>query len=235
MAKLSYNDFRKLHKGIPTGQVSELWKKYKEGEYVPDADDDGVHDGDELVETSNELSMEEEFAAKNKIAEMVEEENPELLKDEPPKLTPEEVLTQNLQKFVQCYRYLQNKNLTDADRKHHSALLTKLAAATRPIGYDCKPEDGWQLWVGPTEAALLVNERNQIAFCITRAWWMKNYQGSFMVQDMVVDEADRIVNIRKNYARKNKLVLRNPIPRVEIMLPLSKLEAIVTSSHSYEG
>ena len=84
MAKLSYNDFRKLHKGIPTGQVSELWKKYKEGEYVPDADDDGVHDGDELVQTSNELSMEEEFAAKNKIAEMVEEENPELLKDEPP-------------------------------------------------------------------------------------------------------------------------------------------------------
>ena len=109
MAKLSYNDFRKLHKGIPTGQVSELWKKYKEGEYVPDADDDGVHDGDELVQTSNELSMEEEFAAKNKIAEMVEEENPELLKDEPPKLTPEEVLTQNLQKFVQCYRYLQKQ------------------------------------------------------------------------------------------------------------------------------
>jgi len=221
MAKLSYNDFRKLHKGIPTGQVSELWKKYKEGEYVPDADDDGVHDGDELVETSTEVS--------------IEEETEESSKPEVPKLTPEEALTQNLQKFVQCYRYLQNKNLTEADRKQHSALLTKLAAATRPIGYDCKPEDGWQLWVGPTEAALLVNERNQIAFCITRAWWMKNYQGSFMVQDMVVDEADRIVNIRKNYARKNKLVLRNPIPRVEIMLPLSKLEAIVTSSHSYEG
>jgi len=221
MAKLSYNDFRKLHKGIPTGQVSELWKKYKEGEYVPDADDDGVHDGDELVETSTEVST--------------EEETEESSKSEVPKLTPEEALTQNLQKFVQCYRYLQNKNLTEPDRKHHSALLTKLAAATRPVGYDCKPEDGWQLWVGPTEAALLVNERNQIAFCITRAWWMKNYQGSFMVQDMVVDEADRIVNIRKNYARKNKLVLRNPIPRVEIMLPLSKLEAIVTSSHSYEG
>jgi len=221
MAKLSYNDFRKLHKGIPSGQVSELWKKYKEGEYVPDADDDGVHDGDELVETSTEVSTEEET-----------EESSEA---EAPKLTREEVLTQNLQKFVQCYRYLQNKNLTDADRKHHSSLLTKLAAATRPIGYDCKPEDGWQLWVGPTEAALLVNERNQIAFCITRAWWMKNYQGSFMVQDMVVDEADRIINIRKQYARKNKLVLRNPIPRVEIMLPLSKLEAIVTSSGSYEG
>ena len=60
MAKLSYNDFRKLHKGIPTGQVSELWKKYKVGEYVPDADNDGVHDGDELVETSTEVSTEEE-------------------------------------------------------------------------------------------------------------------------------------------------------------------------------
>jgi len=29
--------------------------------------------------------------------------------------------------------------------------------------------------------------------------------------------------------------LRNPIPGVEIMLPLSKLEAIVTSTGSYEG
>lgn len=221
MAKLSYNDFRKLHKGIPTGQVSELWKKYKVGEYVPDADNDGVHDGDELVETSTEVST--------------EEETQESSEPEAPKLTPEEALAQNLQKFVQCYRYLQNKNLTEADRKQHSALLTKLAAATRPPSYNCKPEDGWQLWVGPTEAALLVNERNQTAFCISRGWWLKNYQGSFMVQDMVVDDAQRIINLRENYRRKNKLVLRNPIPRVEIMLPLSKLEAIVTSSHSYEG
>lgn len=235
MAKLSYNEFRKLHKGIPSGQLSELWKKYKDNEYVPDADQDGVHDGDELAETSNELSMEEEVNSQMKISEMVDEEHPNLLKDEPPKLTPEEALAQNLQKFVQCYRYLQNSKITEADRRSHSAILAKLAAATRPAGYTCKPEDGWQLWVGPTEAALLVNERNQVAFCITRGWWMKNYQGSFLVQDMVVDEPARIPSLRENFRRKNRLVLRNPIPRIEIMLPLSKLEAIVTSSGSYEG
>jgi hypothetical protein len=235
MATLSYNEFRKLHKGIPQGQVSDLWAKYKEGTYSPDADNDGVHDGEELVETSNELSMEEEFAAKNKIAEMVEEENPDLLKDEPPKLTPEEALAQNLQKFGQCYRILQKKNITPADRGQYSSMLIKLAAATRPLDYSCKPEDGWQLWVGPHPDAVLVNERNQTAFCITRQWWAKNYQGSFLVQDMVLDDANRIAVLRNQYRSKNRLVLRNPIPGVEIMLPLSKLEAIVTSSGSYEG
>jgi len=220
MAKLSYNDFRKLHKGIPSGQTSELWKKYKEGTYEPDSDADGVHDGDELVETSNESPKQEAV---------------ESSKDETPKPTAEEALALNLQKFVQCYRLLQRKNLLEADRLKYSALLTKLASVTRPLNYSCKPEDGWQLWVGPTEAALLVNERNQIAFCITRSWWAKNYQGSFLVQDMVVDEPNRIIAIRENHRKRNKLVLRNPIPGVEIMLPLSKLEAIVTSSGSYEG
>lgn len=221
MAKLSYNEFRGLHKGIPTGQTSELWKKYKEGTYEPDSDNDGVHDGDELVETSNESPKQEEAV--------------ESSKDETPKPTAQEALAMNLQKFVQCYRLLQRKNLTGADRSKYSSLLTKLASVTRPLNYSCKPEDGWALWVGPTEAALLVNERNQIAFCITRAWWAKNYQGSFLVQDMVVDEPNRIIAIRESHRKKNKLVLRNPIPGVEIMLPLSKLEAIVTSSGSYEG
>ena len=243
MAKLSYNEFRKLHKGIPQGQQSDLWKKYKAGEYHPDADDDGVHDGEELVETSNELSMEEEFAAKNKVAEMVEEENPDLLKDEEPQeepqeepvLSAEEILGQNLQKFIQAYRILQHKNITPEQRSQYSSALVKLAAVTRPTDYSCKPEDGWQLWVGPHPEALLVNERNQTAFCISRAWWTKNYQGSFMVQDMDLDEPGRIKTLREQFRRKNRLVLRNPIPGVEIMLPLSKLEAIVTSSGNYEG
>lgn len=226
MATLSYNEFRKLHKGIPQGQLSDLWAKYKEGTYSPDADNDGVHDGEELVETSNEVSENEEVPK--------EEPSPEETTDTPT-LTKEEALAQNLQKFGQCYRILQRKNITPADRGQYSSMLIKLAAATRPLDYSCKPEDGWQLWVGPHPDAVLVNERNQTAFCITRQWWAKNYQGSFLVQDMVLDDANRIAVLRNQYRSKNRLVLRNPIPGVEIMLPLSKLEAIVTSSGSYEG
>ena len=33
MAKVSYNEFRKLHKGTPKKEMSELWKQYKNGEY----------------------------------------------------------------------------------------------------------------------------------------------------------------------------------------------------------
>ena len=221
MATLSYNEFRKLHKGITQGQLSDLWAKYKEGTYVPDADEDGVHDGEELVETSDEVSA--------------EEENSEVTEEEAPKPTKEEALALNLQKFVQCYRILQKKNISASDRSQYSSMLVKLAAATRPLDYNCKPEDGWQLWVGPHPDALLVNERNQVAFCITRAWWANNYQGSFLVQDMVLEDANRIGVLRNSFRRKNRLVLRNPIPGIEIMLPLSKLEAIVTSSGSYEG
>ena len=113
--------------------------------------------------------------------------------------------------------------------------LINTAKATRPSNFHAKPEDGWQLWVGPHPEALIVNERNQIAFCITRSWWAKNYQGSFLVQDMILDEPGRLETIRAGFRRKGKLVLRNPIPGIEIKLPASRLEAIVTSSGSYEG
>ena len=33
MAKVSYNEFRKLHKGTPKKEMSELWKQYKNDEY----------------------------------------------------------------------------------------------------------------------------------------------------------------------------------------------------------
>jgi hypothetical protein len=52
---------------------------------------------------------------------------------------------------------------------------------------------------------------------------------------MILDDPNRIASLRNTFRVKNRLVLRNPIPGIEIMLPLSKLDAIVTSSHSYEG
>ena len=245
MTELNYNDFRALHKGTTQGELSELWTQYKAGEYQPDADNDGVHDTvDENIEVeSDELTTEEEFAAKNKVAELVDGENPELLTgelvepviEEVP-LTPIELYKQNLQEFAGSYRALQVRHRLSKDQiAAHERRLLKAAMATRPTNYMVRPEDGWQLWVGPHPEALLVNEHNQTAFCITRQWWLKNYQGSFLVQDMILDEPDRLASIRNRYRKKGKLVLRNPIPGIEIKLPSSRLEAIVTSSGSYEG
>ena len=201
MANLSYNEFRSLHKGTPQGEMSELWKKYKAGEYQPDADNDGIHDS---VDDDVSLSTEEEFAAKNKVAELVEEENPDLLEDEVPEKTPEQVYKENLLNFANAYRLLQNSRhrLTKEQIQILEVRLINCAKATRPSNFHAKPEDGWQLWVGPHPEALIVNERNQIAFCITRAWWAKNYQGSFLVQDMILDEPSRLASIRDKFRRK---------------------------------
>ena len=230
MTDLSYNEFRALHKGTPQGQVSELWKKYKAGEYQPDADNDGIHDS-----VDDEITVDETVVEEVTEEETTEEETTE--EPEVVELSPEEKYKKNLQIFVDSYRTLQlHKNkLTKEQLNIVQTNLVNSAKATRPANYTCKPEDGWQLWVGPTPEALIVNERNQIAFCISRSWWMKNYQGSFLVQDMVLDDPDRVGVLRNNFRKKGRLVLRNPIPGIEIMLPSSKLEAIVTSSHSYEG
>ena len=75
MTDLSYNEFRSLHKGTSQGQMSELWKKYKAGEYQPDADNDGIHDS---VDDDVSLSTEE----------LVEGETPEPLVNEEPEKTP---------------------------------------------------------------------------------------------------------------------------------------------------
>tara|TARA_B100000941_G_C28498614_1_gene552557 strand:+ start:1354 stop:2022 length:669 start_codon:yes stop_codon:yes gene_type:complete len=222
MSTLTYNEFRSLHKGTPQGELSELWKKYKAGEYEPDADKDGIHDS-----VDDEITVEETVETTEEVEEVEEE----------PEKTPEEIYKENLQTFVDSYTMLQKHShrLSESDKLILRKRLLSAAKATRPLNYDCKPEDGWQLWVGPTPDALIVNERNQIAFCISRAWWMKNYQGSFLVQDMVLDDPNRVGVLREGFRKKGRLVLRNPIPGIEIMLPSSKLEAIVTSSHSYEG
>ena len=230
MADLSYNEFRSLHKGTSAGETSELWKKYKAGEYQTDADNDGIHDS-----VDDDVSIPTEEV--EEVEELVEEKTPEPLSEEADEKTPEQIYQENLLNFANAYRLLQNSKhrLTEGQITTLELRLVNTAKATRPSNYHTKPEDGWQLWVGPHPEALIVNERNQIAFCITRTWWAKNYQGSFLVQDMILDEPGRLETIRNGFRRKGKLVLRNPIPGIEIKLPASRLEAIVTSSGSYEG
>jgi hypothetical protein len=118
---MTWNEFRKIHKGIDTEEISDLWSKYKIGEYNLEPkievkameelsiDDVGEmfgedtkaqvaeqlakieagridlnhgHDLDYIAEVEEEMRIEEEFAAQNKIADMIDEEHPQLLQDE---------------------------------------------------------------------------------------------------------------------------------------------------------
>ena len=51
-------------------------------EQMANIDPNHGHDLDYIAEVEEELSIEEEFAAQNKIAEMIDEEHPQLLEDE---------------------------------------------------------------------------------------------------------------------------------------------------------
>ena len=90
MADLSYNEFRTLHKGTPSGQLSELWKKYKAGEYEPDVDKDGIHDS-----VDDEITVEETVEETEEVEE-VEEEVEEK--------TPLQIYQENLQLFADSYK-----------------------------------------------------------------------------------------------------------------------------------
>lgn len=76
---LTWPQFRAKHKILDKERISELWSQYKEGEYdgsseIPTEDDyDGV----------GGMTVEEEIHSIVKVAEIVNEENPGLLEDEP--------------------------------------------------------------------------------------------------------------------------------------------------------
>ena len=91
---VNWNEFRNLHKGKKQSEISKLWAQYKAGEYdIPrgiEADElentqEVQRDQEEIeVLEVDELTIEEEFAAKNKIAEIVDKALPNLLKDASP-------------------------------------------------------------------------------------------------------------------------------------------------------
>ena len=58
MAKVSYNEFRKLHKGTPKNEMSELWKQYKNDEYEIPTEESTVEE--QVEETTVEEQVEEQ-------------------------------------------------------------------------------------------------------------------------------------------------------------------------------
>ncbi len=84
-----WSEFRSLHKGQKQSEISKLWAQYKAGEYdIPrgiEADQEEetqeIQREEEEVEVLETYDVAEEFAAQNKIAEMIDEEHPQLLEE----------------------------------------------------------------------------------------------------------------------------------------------------------
>jgi hypothetical protein len=100
--------------------------------------------------------------------------------------------------------------------------------------YKCNPTHGWQLWLGPEPASLLVNETHGVAFCISRAWWHHHYLGAALCAERVCDSQAQVNSIRDGFSKRDKLVMRVPVPGYEIMLPHSRLEIWNTASGSWD-
>ena len=100
-----------------------------------------------------------------------------------------------------------------------SALSTikSLVEATSPFtGYSANLSDGWTLWLGPTNNAILENYTQNVAFTITRAWWQMFGTGAVRVDTQVFDEQSQVVKVKEKFQRVNKLFVRYPIPGTEV-------------------
>jgi hypothetical protein len=95
--------------------------------------------------------------------------------------------------------------------------LNELMEATSPLmGYTAKATDGWTLWLGPTNNALLENYTQHVAFTITRAWWQMFGTGAIRVDTQVFDEQTQVIKVKEKFQRQKTLFTRYPIPGVEV-------------------
>jgi len=212
MAKVTWNEFRSLHKGQARDEIKVLWAQYKEGQYEIETENNEVPD---------ELTTEEEFAAKNKVAELVNEEHPTLLTGEEVEEVKE---IDHRKEFLKLFNELYILNKTgEIPKSLHQQLMTH-ALATRPKQYQCGTGDGWTLYLGETNKALLVNETRQTAFAITRKYFHRFYQGAALIDTQLFSDDGGVERLKLRFKRLGKLVSRYPVPGVEIRVPSSKLD-----------
>lgn len=204
MAKVNWNEFRKLHKGTDKEKMSALWQQYKDGEYeIP------------TEETVTEKTVEESPV----VEEAPVEEEPEV---------------DYMKSFAENFNVVFNSPfLPESKRKAGKKLLAKAAIETGVKGYVCEPTDGWKLWLGPTKAAVLCNETKDIAFACNRQYWQAFYHGAALCYVETCSEAETVHRMADYFRRRGRFVERVPVPSFEIMLPASKLEIINTASGSW--
>lgn len=109
------------------------------------------------------------------------------------------------------------KAVTDEVKTKAISTLNSLVEATSPFTtYSANATDGWTLWLGPTNNAILENHSQNIAFTITRAWWQMFGTGAVRVDMQVFDEQEQVLKVKEKFARTNRLFTRYPLPGKEV-------------------
>jgi len=105
---------------------------------------------------------------------------------------------------------------TDEAKASAISTLKSLVESTSPFtGYSANPSDGWTLWLGPTNNAILENHSQNIAFTITRAWWQMFGVGAVRVDTQVFDEQEQVLKVKEKFSRTKRLFSRYPLPGTE--------------------
>ena len=212
--KKAWNVFLKLHKGMSQSKVSDLYGRFKDGQYqLPE---DAVSTTEEVKETSAKKMK--EAVVKSKTQPKVD--------------TTAEQIAEYKRLSSRLTRF--GRSMTEEKKKEAKARLTELAALTAPSNYKCDPTDGWKLWTGPNQGSLLVNETKRVAYRVSRGWWSGNYQGAKYVSYETVGVQETLDGISNQYARRRALVSRPPLAGVEIKLPKSAREFHMRSANRGE-
>ena len=235
--ELSYNQFRSAHKGTTKSELSNLWTQYKAGDYIFPAEEapepqqeetvaETIDSPEEVLEEVIEegLTVEEEITSQNKIAEMVDEEHPTLLTEEPKSETRQhktldineackefDRLRTHMKKFAWKYK----GDVLEEGRVR----MVELANQTLPKNYSCTPTDSWKIWFGPTATCLLINTTNLMGFRVTRSWWQEHYQTTIYVDRELLPSNDLIVSESTRLLKLGKFVPRTPLVGIECKLP----------------
>ena len=191
MAKVTWNEFRSLHKGQARDEIKVLWTQYKEGQY-------------EIETENNEAPVETETTEVEEVEEVEE--------------------IDHRKEFLKLFNELYILNTTGEISKPLHQQLMNHALETRPKNYQCGAGDGWTLYLGETNKALLVNETRQTAFAITRKYFHRFYQGAALIDTQLFSDDGGVERLKLRFKKLGKLVSRYPIPGVEIRVPSSKLD-----------
>lgn len=209
--KVSYREFRKLHKGRKQKEISELWAAYKEGEYTFQTEES-------TEETVSEAPVEEKEDVTEEQVEEVQEESEEI----------EGGFESHERRYIVYRNRLARfrPSMNAADIRKMELAIEESALATRPRGYHCTPTDTWKLWMDSSKNALLINNTRNVAFIISRGWWQQTYVNAVHYVDRSLLEAGNtlIQGLRKQFDRRGRLVKRPPLEGVEIMLPRTRRE-----------
>jgi len=122
------------------------------------------------------------------------------------------------EEFNEAYNIVHGgKVVSEDERRLAKNTLNELLEATSPfLGYSANITDGWTLWLGPTNNAILENYTQHVAFTITRAWWQMFGTGAVRVDTQVFEEQSQVIKVKEKFQRQNKLFIRYPIPGTEV-------------------